>query len=343
MKNKSKKTYLGILIIFLLIIGGSVFYINAILSTGFNIEKPVYIYIDNNRNYTQVVGQITKIAKVKNIGNFNKLASFMKYPQNVKRGCYRIVPGMNIKQAIQLLKSGRQTPVRLSFNNIRLKSDLVQTLSKQLMMKESDLLPLLNDSATCAKYGFTPETIVCMFIPNTYEVYWDITPRSLLQRMDREYHNFWTDARKAEAKKEELTPIQVSILASIVEEECFFTDEYPVVAGLYLNRLKQDQLLQADPTVKFAVGDFTLKRILKVHTEINSPYNTYRNVGLPPGPIRIPSIKAMEAVLNPAKHNYLYMCAKEDFSGRHDFAETHAEHARNASRYHAALNARKIY
>lgn len=182
-----------------------------------------------------------------------------------------------------------------------------------------------------------------MFIPNTYEVYWDISIDGLLKRMKKEYDKFWNDSRKDKAAVIGLTPVEVSILASIVEEECTYTDEYPTVAGLYLNRIKRKQLLQADPTVKFAVGDFGLRRILNVHLETDSPYNTYKYEGLPPGPIRIPSIKGIDSVLNYAKHDYLYMCAKEDFSGRHNFAKTLAEHNKNAANYRNALNHSGIY
>ena len=215
-------------------------------------------------------------------------------------------------------------------------------MDDQLMLDKEELLSLLNDSAYCDSLGFTLETVMAMFIPNTYEVYWNIPAEKLMQRMKREYKSFWTDARLEKAKAINLTPVEVSVLASIVEEETAATDEYPIVAGLYLNRLHRGIPLQADPTVKFAVGDFTLQRILFEHLEIDSPYNTYKYPGLPPGPLRIPTIKGMDSVLNYMKHNYLYMCAKEDFSGRHNFAATLTEHNRNANRYRAELNRRKI-
>ncbi len=164
-----------------------------------------------------------------------------------------------------------------------------------------------------------------------------------MNRMKKEYTSFWNESRKDKAKEIGLSPIEVSILASIVEEEATYSDEYSIVAGLYLNRLKRGQRLEADPTIKFALNDFSLRRILYKHLEVESPYNTYRNEGLPPGPIRIPSIKGIDATLSPQDHKYLFMCAKEDLSGRHNFATTHAEHLRNAARYQRALNERKIY
>src|SRR5690554_6850026 len=182
-----------------------------------------------------------------------------------------------------------------------------------------------------------------MFIPNTYQVYWDTSVKGLTDRMKKEYDAFWNSKRKKRAEEIGLTPLEVSTLASIVEEEATYADEYPIVAGLYLNRIKRGMRLEADPTVKYAVGDPTLRRILFKHLEVESPYNTYKNDGLPPGPIRIPSIKGIDAVLNPTEHNYLFMCAKDDLSGRHNFAVTHAEHARNARAYQRALNERGIY
>ena len=266
----------------------------------------------------------------------------LKYPANMRTGRYAVEPGMNNLTLLNDLRRGHQVATRITFNNIRFKKDLAERLSEQLMIGEDELFHLLTDSAYCDSLGFTTETINTLFIPNTYEVYWNISADKLMQRMKREYTNFWTDARLAKAKAIGLTPAEVSILASIVEEETAAVDEYPIVAGLYLNRLHRGIPLQADPTVKFAIGDFSLQRILFEHLEVDSPYNTYKHTGLPPGPLRIPTIKGLDAVLNYMQHNYLYMCAKEDFSGRHNFAATLAEHNRNANRYRAELNRRKI-
>ena len=186
--------------------------------------------------------------------------------------------------------------------------------------------------------GFTSQTIPAMFIPNTYEMYWNISAGKLMQRMKREYTAFWTETRRSRAEKAGISPVEAAILASIVEEESAATEEYSIIAGLYINRLHRGMPLQADPTVKFALGNFTLHRILHEHLNVDSPYNTYLYSGLPPGPIRIPSIAGVDAVLNYSKHHYLYMCAKEDFSGKHNFAASLAEHNRNAGRYQAALN-----
>ena len=210
------------------------------------------------------------------------------------------------------------------------------------MINNDELLSYLGDEDYCRSLGFDAVTIKTMFIPNTYEVYWNTPADKLVERMKREYDSFWNDERLKKAENIRLSPIEVSILASIVEEETAVPEEYPVVAGLYINRLYKNMPLQADPTVKYAVGDFTLRRILNIHLEVESPYNTYLNGGLPPGPIRIPSVRGIDAVLNYTKHNYIYMCANDDFSGRHNFAVTLSEHNRNAQKYRAELNRRGI-
>lgn len=267
----------------------------------------------------------------------------MKYPETIKTGRYAIRDGMTMPEIIRMLRSGNQTAVKLTFNNMRTNENLAGRISNQLMLDSVELLNVLKDETKLEVLGFDTNTIAAMFIPNTYEVYWDTSIDNLMNRMKKEYTSFWNESRKDKAKEIGLSPIEVSILASIVEEEATYSDEYSIVAGLYLNRLKRGQRLEADPTIKFALNDFSLRRILYKHLEVESPYNTYRNEGLPPGPIRIPSIKGIDATLSPQDHKYLFMCAKEDLSGRHNFATTHAEHLRNAARYQRALNERKIY
>ena len=192
--------------------------------------------------------------------------------------------------------------------------------------------------AEAEKYGFKPEEMIGMFIPNTYEVWWNITPEGLTERMKKEYDNFWNEERVAKLARTRLTQKEVTTLASIICEETRMTDEMPTMAGVYINRLRRGMLLQADPTVKFAIGDFTIRRVLNRHLEVDSPYNTYKYAGLPPSPICMPSIKGIDAVLNYKESNYLYFCAKEDFSGYHNFARTLSEHNQNARRYANALN-----
>ena len=337
-----KKKFLVPLLILLGIVVLFSAYAYSVVSTGFDIEKTTYVYVDTSKDYNALLNKVDNEARVKSLSNFKLIASFLDCEGKMRPGRYAVSPDMTILDLIRNIRNGRQTPVKLTFNNIRTKQELAKRISEQLMFSEEDLLSALDKIQVCEKYGFNKQTIVAMFIPNTYEFYWTITLSDFLDRMNKEYQKFWNNDRKALAQKVGLTPIEVSTLASIVEEECTYSDEYPMVAGLYLNRLRVGQNLQADPTVKFAVGDFSLRRILNVHLQVNSPYNTYMNAGLPPGPIRIPSIKGIDAVLNHNSHDYLYMCAKEDFSGRHNFAVTYAEHQRNALLYRKALDARGI-
>lgn len=338
-----KKTILIIFALLSIIVFAGALYVYNIVSTSFNIDKTVYIYVDNKMDYNNLRKDLQTVAKIENIKAFDRVSSFLDYRSNMKVGKYAVAPDMNILELLKKLKNGRQTPVKLKFNNLRTKEDFAERISDQLIFDKATFLNVLNDSVKCAQWGFSEKTIVAMFIPNTYEFYWNTTIDNFLKKMNEEYHKFWNKGRVNKAEAVGLSPIEISILASIVEEECTYSDEYPIVAGLYLNRLRIGQALQADPTVKFAVGDFSLKRILNKHLQTISSYNTYLHAGLPPGPIRIPSIKAIDGVLGYTQHGYFYMCAKEDFSGRHNFAATFGEHQMNAAKYRKALNARGIY
>ncbi|WP_101689558.1 endolytic transglycosylase MltG [Dysgonomonas massiliensis] len=340
--KKIVKIGLTLLCVLIVVAAALGIYAYRVANTGFAIDKEISIQIDSTKDYDKLLADLKEKAKVESVDNFDLVAGLMQYKDNLRTGNYVIKPDMNIVDVIRNLRSGAQTPVRITFNNIRTKDDLCERLAEQLMITADDLKRKLNDENFCESLGFTTQTIVAMFIPNTYEFYWDISLDKFLSRMNKEYVKFWTDDRKSKAAAIGLTPVEVSTLAAIVEEECTYSDEYPIVAGLYLNRLKKGQKLQADPTVKFAVGDFSLKRILYAHLEVDSPYNTYKYEGLPPGPIRVPSIKGIDGVLNYTKHDYLYMCAKEDFSGYHNFAKTLAQHNINAAKYRAELNRRGI-
>lgn len=340
-KKRRRVAWIVFSFVLLLFMGGIVYLRNSVFKP-FVLDDVVYVYVDQDKDFDGIVSQL-KDAGLPSEKIFRALAKRMNYLSNVKTGRYAVKNGMTMPEVIRLLRAGIQTPIDLTFNNIRTKSDLASRLSQQLMIDSTSVMNALNDQERVEKLGFDTTTVVCMFIPNTYEVYWNTSLDKLLLRMRREYDFFWNDERKAKARQIGLTPVEVSVLASIVEEETTYGDEYPVIAGLYLNRLRKGMKLEADPTVKFAVGDFSLQRILFKHLEVESPYNTYKYAGLPPGPIRIPSIKAIDAVLSAQQHNYLFMCAKEDLSGRHHFASTHAEHMRNALLYQHALNERKIY
>lgn len=305
-------------------------------------SKKFSLNIRPNTPYMEVEAQLKTNASAPAMTVFSVLNKVFRYEEQVKIGHYEARRGTSVWTLFNSMLKGRQTPVRLTFNNIRTKEQLAGRFAGQLMLDSVQLVEVFNNTDSCARYGFTPETIPSLFIPDTYEMYWDVTLPHFMKQMKKEYDRFWTEERKEKALKVGLTPIQISTLASIVEEESNNKEERPVIAGLYLNRYRIGMPLQADPTVKFAVKDFSLRRILFEHLTVKSPYNTYKNIGLPPGPIRVPSAAGIDAVLNYQKHDYLYMCAKADFSGRHAFARTMEEHHKNARQYREELNKRKI-
>lgn len=311
---------------------------NAVMAPVVQSEDTVYIQVRPGDNTQRVGDMLTSAVELKTMVAFVPLMEHYKYDRRVKPGNYAIRPGDSMRDICLRLLSGNQTPVKLVVPSVRTLDRLAGAVGKQLMADSAAVITLLTDKHYLDSLGYSSATAPCMFIPNTYEVYWTMTPEQFVARMLKENKRFWNDARLAKAKAQGLTPSEVITLASIVDEETAKDDEKPMVAGLYLNRLKRGMLLQADPTVKYAVGDFELRRILYVHLQTDSPYNTYKYAGLPPGPIRIPTIAAIESVLSPAKHSYIYMCAKEDFSGYHNFATTLTQHNANARRYQQALN-----
>ena len=306
-------------------------------------DEKAFLCIPDSSNFDSVVILLDKEAKVWNTTAFKQVAGLLRYGVKIRPGKYELKKGMNNFQLVRILRSGRQTPVQLSFNNIRTKEQLAKRLSEQIMADSASIIKLLNDSAYLSAFQLNPYTSVSLFIPNTYEVFWNLNAKQLFERMNKEYTKFWTPERKAKADSIPLTLSEVSTLASIVEEETNNAADRPMVAGLYINRYKTGMPLQADPTVKFALGDFSIKRILFGHLRTISPYNTYKNIGLPPGPIRVATPKAIDAVLNFTHHNYIYMCASETLNGVHKFAVSWEEHSANAARYQQELNARKIF
>lgn len=261
---------------------------------------------------------------------------------NVRTGRYAIAPQERILPVFKRLRRGEQVPVRLTLPSVRTMNQLADFLGEHLMMDSTEVRKQFADSVFCVGYGHTPCTLPALFIPNTYEIYWDTPIAAFMRRMQKENDRFWNAERRRLADSLSLSRVEVATLASIIDEETANNAEKPMVAGMYLNRLRIGMPLQADPTVKFALGNFGARRIYHSFLEVESPYNTYKNKGLPPGPIRIASIKGIDAVLHGVKHGYLYMCAKEDFSGTHNFARTYAQHLSNARKYTRALNARKI-
>jgi len=302
-----------------------------------------YLYVKTGGNLNDLLLEIKNNDLLSDIGSFSEAAAKMDLALSLKPGRYELSVGMNNRRLINKIKAGNQDPVNLKFQNIRRKEEFSGYLAKSLEPDSLSFIKLLDSAAFLEKQGFTTDNIYTMFIPNTYEMYWNTSTMEFFDKMKKEYDKFWNPERVKKAKALNLTPIQASILASIVDAEAIYNKEMPVIAGLYLNRLKKGILLQADPTVIFANGDFTVKRVTYGLLKTESKYNTYKYAGLPPGPIMMPSIKAIDAVLNKEDNNYIYMCAKEDFSGYHNFAETKQQHEINAKKYRDALNQRKIF
>jgi UPF0755 protein len=329
-----------IIFLFLSILGISfIFYAYQIMYTP-NIlvdkERRLFI-IKEGSTFKDIQRDLHEGNFVQDLVSFSFVAKITGYDDQIKPGRYVLEKNMTNLQALRHLRSGKQEPVRITFNNVRLIPELAEKITRNLNMTSQEFEVALINFAMSNTDGFNKDNIIAMFIPNTYEVYYNIAPDALIKRMYREYEKYWTPERKEKAKQAGLTQIEVSILASIVQAETIREDEAPIIAGLYLNRLKKGIALQADPTLKFAVGDFSLKRVLNVHKQIDSPYNTYLHPGLTPGPINMPELYSLEAVLNHTPSDYYYMCAKEDFSGNHRFTNSYSEHMRNAARYQNAL------
>lgn len=301
-----------------------------------------YLYVRTGAQFEDLILDLGEKNILKDTASFRWAAVNMEYPSRIKPGKYNLHKGMNNRTLINMLGGGFQEPVKLRFQNIRLKEQFAGFLATQIEPDSTSLINLINSDTLATSYGFNTDNFFTMFIPNTYELYWNISTDDFFRRMHEEYEKFWTTERKEKAQALNLSPIQVSILASIVKGEALHIDEMPKIAGLYINRLQKGILLQADPTVIFATNDFTIRRVLNRHLLTNSPYNTYIYKGLPPGPIMMPSIASIDAVLNYQKHNYIYMCAKEDFSGYHNFSSSVAEHLVNARKFQQALNERNI-
>lgn len=302
-----------------------------------------YITIPQGSTFEELQSLLYSEYIVNDLVSFSFLSKLKDLDTQLKPGRYLLTPDMTNLEVINLLRSGRQTPVNLTFSNARLLSELPKKLTKSLAADSAEMAKLLLADSTATQFGFEPHNFISMFIPNTYQVYWTDTPSEILKRLKREYDKFWTEERLEKAEALDMTKEEVATLASIVNGETNKMDEAATIAGVYINRLQRGIPLQADPTLVFAIGDFSIRRILNKDKKFESPYNTYKYRGLPPGPINMPSIAALDAVLNYEDHSYLYFCAKEDFSGYHVFAKSLREHNRNASRFQRALNRERIY
>ena len=301
-----------------------------------------FIIIEENTDFNELIKKLEDDTLINDILSFSFLSKLMEYQENIKIGAYKVKMNMSNYEMITMLRSGNQTPIKLTFTYARKIEDLAEKITTKLKMSKDDLLNYLNENINNYS-GFKKTDIISIFLPDTYEVYWNISPEKLTNKMYSEYKKFWNEERLSKLDKINLNQKEAIVLASIVASESRMLDEADRIAGLYINRLNRNMRLQADPTLIFAANDFTIRRVLNKHKKIKSPYNTYIHRGLPPGPIRLASKKYIDAVLNYEKHNYIYMCAKEDFSGYHAFATNLSDHNRNAKKFQIALNMRKIY
>jgi len=343
-KNIKRALWLSVAALFLIgIIFGSKIYLmifKANVKT-FSHQTP-YVYIPTGSMLEDVVAILEDNDLLLDRESFLFTARQLKYDQNIKPGRYLLKNGMTNKDLVGLLRSGRQKPLNVVFNNIRTKDQFAERIGEQIEASSSSILNLMNDPDYLVEFGFNQENILCMFLPNTYEMYWNTSADQFMKKMHKEYLKFWNQNRKAKAASLDYSPIEVSILASIVQQESNQETEKPMIAGVYINRLKKNWKLEADPTLVYALGNFTIRRVLSIHKEIDSPYNTYKYGGLPPGPICLQTNSSIDAVLNYSKHSYMYFCAKEDFSGYHNFASSYIQHLINARKFQRALNKRGI-
>lgn len=302
-----------------------------------------YLYIPTNTTYETLLFILTKDHVISDEASFNWLANKMNLPKHIHAGKYEIKKNLNNYDFIIQLRTGNTVDQKVTINQIYTIYDIASVAGNSLELDSAEFIKKVLDPEFLKEKGFTKETIVSLFLPDTYFFKWNTGVDGFIDRMETEYKKFWNENRQAKAKEINLSPLEVTTLAAIVQMEVMHGDEMPKVAGLYLNRLKRGMLLQADPTLKYAANDWTIRRVLDEHKLIESPYNTYIHAGLPPGPIIMPQKTAIDAVLNPISHNYTFMCAKADMSGYHEFSTNISQHNYYANLYRRELNKRKIY
>lgn len=324
-------------------LAGTAFLWLVVFKPNVKADSALRIYLPAGSSFENLIDTLRSSGALKSERNFLITAKLKSFDRSLKSGSYLIDPGMNNSEIVNMLRTGKQAPVNVTFNNIRTLGELAAKIGSQIEADPASLSRFFYDENNYSADGFTRQTLISVFLPDTYQLYWSLDPKGFYRRMLREYNVFWNDERLASAKALNLTPVEVSTLASIIEEESSKYDEMSRIAGVYLNRMRKGIPLQADPTVKFAVNDFSIRRVLNEHLEVDSPYNTYRYSGLPPGPVRCASKPALEAVLKAEKHDYLFFVAKADFSGYHHFSRTLSEHNRYAAAYRRELNKRRIY
>ncbi|MAS39080.1 MAG: aminodeoxychorismate lyase [Flammeovirgaceae bacterium] len=340
----TKKKILIPFIIFSTVLTTSSVYIYQMLyAPNFLINQPEkFIIIKEETKFDQLRNKLIEDTLLNDVISFSVLSKLMDYDDNIKIGAYRVKTNMSNYNMISMLRSGNQTPINITFSYARKIDDLAEKITEKLMISNEDLMKYLVENIDKYK-GFNEMDIISVFLPDTYEVYWNISPKNLVDKMYSEYKKFWDADRMRKLENINLNKKEAIILASIVASETRMIDEADRIAGVYMNRLNKNMRLQADPTLVFAANDFTIRRVLNKHKKIKSPYNTYIHKGLPPGPIRLTPKNYIDAVLNYEKHNYIFFCAKEDFSGYHSFATNLGDHNRNARKFQRALNERKIY
>lgn len=345
MARKTSTGWMWVLSLILVTAGAGVWWVYR---SGFGISEPVYIYIDMDDTVDSIAQKTEKVAKPEEMRVFHLYAGLLNLKDKIRTGRYEVTSDLTMLNFICNIRNHNEKPIMLVVPSTRTIDQMAGKLARQLMVDSVRILQYLDNDTNLEALGYTKESLPGLFIPNTYEVYWDVSIPKLMERMKKENDAFWNTNRMGKLQEvsqyagQEMTKEKVITLASIVDSETANNGEKPTIAALYMNRLRKQMALQSDPTVIYAVGDFTIRRVLHEHLKVESPYNTYRNIGLPPGPIRVPSIAGIDAVLNHDQNDYIYMCAKEDFSGTHNYAVSYGEHQRNATRYVKALNERGI-
>lgn len=341
-KSRNKSIKFGIILMSILaFIAAAFFYIVFLSSaTKFKNDEIELLISEKNANKLFIKEAMRKELHATHFTTFNALAQWTGYWSNIKPGRYILRKGSGVFTIFRKLHNGSQDPVKITITKFRTRKDLAHYLGKKLEDKESDFLNFMNNNDSLTYLGITKETLFTLIIPNTYEIYWNTHPKALFNKMNKEANKFWNDRRLDDLQRIGISKEEVMTIASIVEEETNDNEEKPTIASVYMNRLAKGMPLGADPTIKYAVGDFSIKRVTLAHinSSANSLYNTYKNKGLPPGPICTPSVASIDAVLKGEKTDYLYFCAKADFSGSHSFAVTAEEHFNNARKYRKALD-----
>lgn len=340
-KRNNRFKWLGILLLLLIVTGSFVIY--KVFGPNTAVSGNEYLYIHTGSGFDDVMTELERGKYIRDAFSFGFLAKRANYPAHIRAGKYKISPGMSNYEMVRMLRSGRQEPVKLVINKLRTKEDFAKLVSANLEANADSIRYILNDSAYLAAYELNGYTAMCAIMPDTYEFYWNSSADKVFRKIVKNYLSYWNDERKQKAASKKLSQQQVITIASIIEEETNMAEDKPKIASVYLNRIKHGAPLQADPTLKFAVGDFTIRRISGELLRVQSPYNTYTNAGLPPGPICTPSKSSIEAVLNAPDTKYYYFCATPELDGRSVFAETLAEHQKNARAYQKALNERGIH